>query len=355
MLTSKLFKLSYPRIHSAKNQKSFFRWTWSGIRALLLCLLCGGFLFFQQVEPELTMASSGEDPVTTVTVKKTAQDLNGPPLMVGDIVRYTIEVENTGDAKAYQIEVVDDLPDGVICQSVTATKAPPEGCADPLNWTIWGLKAGHTASLFIDVLLTPDTADQDVINGLEVTGANIETIPADELPEVCPDGTPVQRDGTCPHRPALATTTVIVDKTAQDLNGLPLMVGDVIRYTIQVVNTGDVTAFDLEAIDNLPDVVMCQSVSGDHAPAGCADPLIWSIPPLAPDGIVSLTIDVVLLPEGMNQSIINTVQISGSNIKPLGFGPAVCPDGRSPLNNVCANKPMDPSRSFTLYMPLVAN
>ncbi|MCP4995860.1 MAG: DUF4347 domain-containing protein, partial [Gammaproteobacteria bacterium] len=52
-------------------------------------------------------------PPTTLALSKTAADVNGSLLVVGDEIRYTVQVTNTGSYTAYNVTVSDDLPVGV--------------------------------------------------------------------------------------------------------------------------------------------------------------------------------------------------------------------------------------------------
>ncbi|MCP4995415.1 MAG: DUF11 domain-containing protein, partial [Gammaproteobacteria bacterium] len=117
-------------------------------------------------------------------------------------------------------------------------------------------------------------------------------------------------------------------KTAADINGSPLVVGDEILYTLQVTNTGSYTAYNVTVTDDLPTQVVCQAVSGDNAP-GCADPLIWLIPSLAPTNTVAtlyITVTVETGTEG--DSITNTASVTSSNVTTPPDPPTpVCPDG----------------------------
>ncbi len=265
-------------------------------------------------------------PVLSIT--KTAEDVDGGDLVVGDEILYTLQVTNTGTYTAYNVTVTDDLPDQVTCQAVSGDSAPA-GCADPLVWTIPSLAPDTTASLYITVTINPGSEWQTITNTASVIGENVPDPPDDPTP-VCPDGsTPV--DGVCLATPEPPDTSLAIDKTAEDVNGPPLAVSDTIRYTLQVTNTGTYTAYNVTVTDDLPGQVTCQAVSGDSAPAGCADPLVWTIPSLAPDDTASLYVDVTVDPGSEGQTITNTASVTGTNVPtPPVDPPPVCPDGSQP-------------------------
>jgi len=94
--------------------------------------------------------------------------------------------------------------------------------------------------------------------------------------------------------------------------------------------------------DDLPDQVTCQAVSGDSAPAGCADPLVWSIPSLAIDATASLYVTVTINDGSEGQTITNTGSVTGSNVPDPPDDPTpVCPDGSTPVDGVCPT-PVEP-------------
>jgi uncharacterized repeat protein (TIGR01451 family) len=152
-------------------------------------------------------------------------------------------------------------------------------------------------------------------------------------------------------------TDVAFNKTATDLNGAPLIVGDTIRYTLRVTNTGLVPALNVVVTDDLPNQVTCQSISGaTNPPAGCADPLTWTIPSLAVGGKATLNINVTLKQSSVGRSVINTASVIGGNVPDPPASSKVCPDGSLPAGTVCTNKPQLPPPAAeppTIYLPLI--
>jgi uncharacterized repeat protein (TIGR01451 family) len=305
--------------------------------------------------PDGSTPVNGECPSTPVPLDtelaftKTAEDLNGPPIGTGDAILYTLQVTNVGTYTAYNVTVTDDLPGQVTCQAVSGDSAP-DGCADQLMWTIPSLAPGATASLYITVTINEGTEDQTIVNTGSVTGDNVPNPPDDPAP-VCPDGsTPINDE--CPSTPVPGTSLALA-KTAEDVDGPPAMVGDTIRYTLQVTNTGTHTAYNVTVTDDLPDQVTCQGVSGDSPPAGCADPLVWGIASLAPGVTASLYIDVTINRGTEGQSIINTASVTGGNVPgmPVDVTP-VCPDGSAPVDGICENSP-EPAPGGAIFLPLL--
>jgi uncharacterized repeat protein (TIGR01451 family) len=287
----------------------------------------------------------------TLALSKIAADINGAPLVVGDTIRYTLQVTNTGTYTAFDIQVTDDLPAQVSCSDLFGDH-DPGACADPLLWTIPSLAAGNSATLFVDVTVNPNTEGQSIINSASVTAFNV----VDPVPEpvVCPDGgAPV--DGQCSTTPDPSGTTLALSKTAADINGAPLVVGDTIRYTLHVTNTGTYTAFDIQVTDDLPAQVSCSDLFGDHDPGACADPLLWTIPSLAAGNSATLFVDVTVNPNTEGQSIINSASVTAFNVVDPVPEPVVCPDGSTPVDGQCEYVPEEPSpaRGTTIFLPII--
>jgi uncharacterized repeat protein (TIGR01451 family) len=258
-------------------------------------------------------------PVLTIT--KTAEDLDGPPLVVSDTIRYTLQVTNTGSIAAMGVTVTDDLPDQVTCQEVSFGS-----CDDPLVWEISSLAPDTTASLYITVTIDPGSEGQTITNTASVTGT-------DDPTPVCPDGSPPDPDtGECEITPEPPDTTLDFTKAAEDLDGPPLVVSDTIRYTLQVTNTGTYTAFDVTVTDDLPNGVTYVDASADQGGTSGTDPVVWTIPelPYGSNNVATLLITVTINEDQAGQSIINTGSVTGTNVPDPPDDPTKCPDGSLP-------------------------
>jgi len=275
-----------------------------------------GHTFSTQTASDLTFVTV---PTTTLSLSKTAEDLNGEPLVVGDTIRYTLQVTNTGAFTAYHVTITDDLPTHVSCQSISNGQP----CADPLTWDVGNLGQNDVESLTIDVMIEREGAGQSIVNSASVTSTNVVTPPDPDA--VCPDGSEPTGDA-CEITPG-PNTQLLLSKTAEDLNGAPLVVGDTIRYTLQVTNTGAYTAYNVTVTDDLPAEVECQSVSDGLA---CADPFTWDVGTLGPNyDTATLTIDVMII-GGVGQPIVNSASVTATNVVDPTPDPEVCPDGNEP-------------------------
>jgi uncharacterized repeat protein (TIGR01451 family) len=279
---------------------------------------------------------------TTLSIAKAAQDLNGWPLVISDTIRYTWQVTNTGTYTAFNVTLTDDLPDGLTLQGYSADIGTPSG-TDPILWSIPVLPIDAVGTMWITSTINPDQAGQTITNTGTVTGSNVPD-PPPPPPPICPDGSlPDPETGECPS-PPVPTTTLTITKTAVDLSGPPLVISDTVRYTWQVTNTGTYTAFNVTLTDDLPDGLTLQSYSADLGVPSGADPILWSILMLAPDGVATMWITTTIDPDQAGQTITNTGSITSSNVPdPPDPPPPVCPDGSlpDPETGECPSPPVN--------------
>jgi len=185
--------------------------------------------------------------------------------------------------------------------------------ADPTVWD-YHLTAGSAA------------IDQGVDAGV--------TIDIDGQPRPNPD-TGIPDLGADEYWPALGLT---VTKTAEDLNGPPLHMGDLIRYDITGTNQPpSVPMTHVRVTDTLPVGVAFVSA----APAGYSgpNPLVWSAGDLTVGGVWTATI-VVEVDGSANPIGGNVVEVSSDQQGPVGTEPVLPPGGGAVV-------------PFRVYLPLV--
>ncbi len=242
-----------------------------------------------------------EDDQDDATVQSTVADLelqksvNTPSVLAGEIVTYTLILTNNGPDEATNVEVLDQLPDGVLYVGNTASAGLFNAATN--IWSVPALAAGEMATL--DLLV-------------EVTGSNnitnIAQVIASDQPD--PDSMPSNDDGDQSEDDedsadinAINLVDVNLTKTA---NVTEVNVGDQITYTIVVNNEGPLTATGIEVFDALPGGV---SYINANATQGSYSPLsgIWTVGELVVNESATLEIAVTVENAG---SITNTAQVS---------------------------------------------
>jgi len=134
-------------------------------------------------------------------------------------------------------------------------------------------------------------------------------------------------------------TGLLIDKTAQDVNGGLLAPGDLIRYNLTITNTGSIVQHNLLVTDTLPSGVTFVSAT----PTGFSgpNPLRWQFGSLAPGavwmGTITVTVNSGVTKIGGNiaqvssdeQDLVQTGAIlppGGGNVAKLLFLPLVVRD-----------------------------
>ncbi|TVR41612.1 MAG: T9SS C-terminal target domain-containing protein [Bacteroidia bacterium] len=164
-----------------------------------------------------------------ISVTKVLADINGTGATeykeVGDVLTYTIEVCNTGNVTLFNVIVNDPLTG--------------------LNQTLTQLAPGDCVSFSTSYVVTQADLDNTyVLNTVTAVGedANGNVVEDDDYEVVI----------SCPEE-VLPDITVV--KTLTDINGTDqthfTQAGDVLNYTIEVCNTGDLTLFNIFVSDPL--------------------------------------------------------------------------------------------------------
>ena len=190
--------------------------------------------FDTDVTDDSGTTTGDDDPLVTplvrtpgISLTKTATALGAAP-REGDVITYAFRIENTGNVTLTDVTVTDDLVGIVLTGSPIASLAPGE-----VNTT------AYTATYAI----TPaDIVAGEVINDASVTG----TPPSG--PDVTDDS-----DVTTPINqvPSIETTKTQVFEDNGDGRE---DIGDTLRYTITVENTGNIPVSGLTLVDTLTDL-----------------------------------------------------------------------------------------------------
>ncbi|HOJ40905.1 MAG TPA: hypothetical protein PK644_10635, partial [bacterium] len=99
------------------------------------------------------VTASVQTPVSAGVVLKISKQASSDPVAMGALLTYTLHYENTGNAAASNLILVDQLSDYVVFQSATAggiyTPGPPAG--GTVTWALGTLPAGGYGSVSVTV------------------------------------------------------------------------------------------------------------------------------------------------------------------------------------------------------------
>jgi uncharacterized repeat protein (TIGR01451 family)/fimbrial isopeptide formation D2 family protein len=201
------------------------------------------------------------------TLAKTSDPGDGATVAPGDLITYTLTATNTSGGVVAGATATDDLSGVLDDASLGALPSGLVRDGDSLTWSIPTLAAGRSASVSYTVLVTAD-------------GATITNTV-----------TPVGTGGACTTCTTTAyTPSWTLEKSSDKAQDAVLQPGDVITYTLKVVNTGPVALAGARVHDDVSDVVD-DAALGD-LPTGLAltgTTLTWDVPETAAGGTASIT------------------------------------------------------------------
>ncbi|MFD1631634.1 gliding motility-associated C-terminal domain-containing protein [Pseudopedobacter beijingensis] len=161
----------------------------------------------------------------------------GTKVAPGDIITYTISVENTGNIDIKNLSIVDLIPVGTTYENGSATDAPVFS-SNTLTWTI-DLGVGAAKDITFNVKVNSD------LTGIPSIG-NTATITDPEKPND-------PKNPTTPPNDTDQKRSYDVSKTVSGLDNNNMIVsGSQLTYTISVINKGNVKLEDIAITDQLP-------------------------------------------------------------------------------------------------------
>ena len=173
----------------------------------------------------------------------------------GDLVTYTITIENTGNVTLTNISAVDVLSDGdgnVLDADLTLTN-PVNSGVTPAS-TIGTLKSGETLTYTATYTISQAAEESGFIsNVVTVTASSPENSDDVTATSDDPSTTDVEGDPTVTQMNANPSIAVLKTATIIDNGDGVTDFGDIIQYTITIENTGNVDLSELTLTDTLTD------------------------------------------------------------------------------------------------------
>jgi len=262
---------------------------------------CASATSAQTPAPVSACANLGDPNVQeALTLLKNAVDINGAPLLVNDVIRYTIYVTNAHASVTMTGGVVTDtLPAGTVF--VTATQ--PYTLADGmLWWQIGDLAPGESWTVAVD---------QRVDGSVNPIAGNVAAVWCDQQDW--------QETGDVyPPDPVIPTALKVSKRAEEYQNTAPLLLNARILYTIRVTNTNAVTVTGLVVTDTLP-----AGVTFFDVPKGPSRPftrngqqIVWTRASLAAGGALTFQVigkvDGSANPIGVNRVVATCAEDAAS-------------------------------------------
>ncbi len=259
----------------------------------------------------------------------------GQPALVstGDLVSYIITVYNQGTIDAYNVDIVDIIPDGLILSDENWTAVGPNAIT-----TLPGpIPAGESSTF--EIRLTVTASAGSLTNVAEITDAEDETgahpSDVDSTPDIIlgndAGGNPesesddsINGDGSGQPGDDEAASDeddsdpatvhlqepfdLALTKELADGQSSYVSTGDEVEYTITVFNQGNVAAYNISIVDYIPDGMLLTDADWIPVPGAPT----YLIPgPLDPGSSISIDI-MFTVTETENGSLVNYAEISSA-------------------------------------------
>jgi uncharacterized repeat protein (TIGR01451 family) len=285
------------------------------------------------IENQARVGSDDSDPIITpivpccgngvqpyLTLVKVGGDVNGPPLLVGDLVEYHVLAFNPATTTITNTWIEDYIPEhtSYVPGSAGVTPGALTG-PDPLRVDV-ALQPGR-GMVFLHFRVSVDPVT------FVTTLTNTATAGVGQHPPVSARAVlgPVGGDDV----------GLVIGKTAEDLDGPPLYEGDTIEYVIGLANTDDVSHTHVVVTDAMPYGVTYASGSATPPPAQSPDPLVWTVKALPPHQILYFTFRVTVNAGMAGLSIGGNVAVADSDqqaepVQTLPVFPAPVSPGKPP-------------------------
>lgn len=225
----------------------------------------------------------------------------------GDILTYTLEVENRGSGPATEILLRDVLPPTtVLVGGSVATTLGIVVSEDPLEVAIAELGAGDLATVTFEVAVAPvlPTGVTEVSNQASVLSHELPALLSDD-PDVDGAADPtVTTVHAAPRLVASKSDAVTIDAGADGVASP----GDTLAYTVTVRNLGNADATGVGFVDLVPEhtVLVAGSVTTSAGIVRSEDPLEVTIGDLAAGAEATIDFAVVVadpLPAGVRRVV----------------------------------------------------
>ncbi|MBK8443030.1 MAG: DUF11 domain-containing protein [Sphingobacteriales bacterium] len=238
-----------------------------------------------------------EEPVIDLELVKS---VNAYEVEVGDIITYTITVVNKGPDAATGVSVYDMLPAGLSYEGSDGNYDPTTGI-----WTIGNLAVNGSVSL--DIYAQVNVINGPIVNIAEIETANetdIDSYPSDNNGNPNVDDYDDEDDAVI----VPAGAPIVDVELTKSVNQSEVQVGDVITYTLSVINKGPDAATGVTVYDMLPAGLQYITASSNNYNPNTG---IWTIGNLAVNQEVTLDIEAQVM--AINGPIVNIAEVENTN------------------------------------------
>ncbi|MBK9510179.1 MAG: DUF11 domain-containing protein [Cytophagaceae bacterium] len=262
-----------------------------------------------QFDPNSTPSNDNpvEDDQSSVTSVPRVADLaltksvNNPAPQVGEVVTFTIEIQNFGPDSANFVSVKDTIPNGYTNISNITGGGILTG--NVINWNFANIPFGINQTVTYEATVLPP------LPGVIYT--NIAQVSASD--EFDPNSTPNNNNFLENDQDGVTVDPKVADLSIiKQINNINPLAGDMVTFTITLSNSGPDTASNIVISDKIPNGYSgITNITGGGNFVG--DSITWFVPSLAIGQNEVFTYQATVLQSGAGISHTNIVQVQSVN------------------------------------------
>jgi len=243
---------------------------------------------------------AGSNP-PNITATKTSNIPAGSTVKEGDIITYTIEVFNNGNA-ADNVIITDNIPANTIYVGENGSTSSPDPSKRTVTKNIGSMGASSVYRYSFSVKVGTINSNTTISNTATITATGVSPISTNTV-----------NTSAIPSRANLNVT-----KTSSVASGASVKEGDYVEYTITIRNTGNASATNVVLTDNIPaNTTYVEKNGSSYTPVPSKRTITENIGTIAAGSSYTYKFTVVIGEIAANTTIQNTASVTADGISSI--------------------------------------